>query len=209
MKKLFCLLLTLLMLPIALAEGFDNAALKQDENLYTLDVFQSVDTLVRMQNQPYSGEMDPMGKYDYGELYVYIDYRIMPTLEMTLIQLTASVTVYEPLRAQEVAFEVSGQRYTFPMACEQSEYDGIYMEDYATCLNDESLAFLKALAQQKKDEPIRVIFLDLGETLLTGRVILPGQDAATLYDRYIDLGGKKQNLKALRETYPCKVEKIK
>jgi hypothetical protein len=51
-----------------------------------------------------------------------------------------------------------------------------------------------------------VEFLSLGETVFAGEVIIPGQEAAQLYDRFIDLGGKKQELKRLDATWPCTVK---
>ena len=80
------------------------------------------------------------------------------------------------------------------------------MEDYAVCLTDTYLPLMKIITQQKKDEPIAVEFLSLGETVFAGEVIIPGQEAAVLYDRFIDLGGKKQELKRLEATWPCTVK---
>ena len=36
-----------------------------------------------------------------------------------------------------------------------------------------------------------------------------GEEAAAIYDQWIDLGGKQQSLKPLEELWPCKVEKQK
>ena len=51
--------------------------------------------------------------------------------------------------------------------------------------------------------------LSLGETVFSGLVVIPGEDAAALYDHFIDLGGKMQALKKLDEVWPCKMEKLK
>ena len=83
------------------------------------------------------------------------------------------------------------------------------MEDHTTYLTDASLPLLKAIAQQKTDAPIPVELLSLGEVVFSGLVVIPGEEAADLYDRFIDLGGKKQELKKLDEVWPCKVEKVK
>ena len=103
---------------------------------------------------------------------------------------------------------VGGKRYTFTVNYEQSEYDGIYMEDYAVCLTDTSLPLLKVIAQQKTDKPIQVEYLSLGEVVFSAQVIIPGQDAALIYDRFVDYGGKKQDLSWYDAMWPCKVEKV-
>ncbi len=205
MKKMIALLLALLLPLTALA--FDSEELLRTPSSYHYEQFGTADTVVRMENQPWQGEMDFTEVYDDGELYVYIDYLHLANLDVTLLRLTAAITVYEPLQANQVRFTVGGKTYTFDLPCEQSEYDGVYMEDYMTCLTDASLPLLQAIARQKTDDPIEVAFLSGGEVMLTGRVILPGQEVADLFDRYVDLGGKQQNLKDWDGKYPCKVEK--
>ena len=111
------------------------------------------------------------------------------------------------LRADTVAITVAGKRYAFSVTAEVFEYDGIYQEDYAICLTDAGLSFLKALAQQKKDDPIPVEFLVEDEVRLSGVVVIPGDDAAKIYDLYIDLGGKTQELKSIDDLWPVKVTK--
>ena len=51
--------------------------------------------------------------------------------------------------------------------------------------------------------------LAYGEAVFSGTVIIPGEDAAWLYDRFIDLGGKRQNLGRFELRWPCAVEKVK
>lgn len=205
LKKMLLLLLCMaLCFPAALAESaFDNAALLATENM---DVFEhpgTANTVVRPVNQPYLGQADE--GYD-GELDAYVDYLILPDLEVTLLRIFLSTVTYEPLTAQEMRLTVGGKQYTFAVEYDQSEYDGIYMEDYAVCLTDASLPLLKAIAQQKKDDPIPVEFLCDGEVAFSGLILIPGQDAADLYDRFIDLGGKKQSLKAYDDLWPCSVK---
>lgn len=207
MKKLLAFLMILLLLtPAALAE-FDLAALRADTELYALEIPGSVDVVYRPVNQPYLGQVDE--GFD-GELVAYVDYLALVDEDATVLRLMIASVVYDAaLNADQLRLTVQGKTYTFDVTHEESEYDGVYMEDYTTCLVGDGLAMLKTIAQQKKDDPIHVELLSLGETMFSGLVIIPGEEAARLYDRWIDLGGKKQNLKLLEEVWPCKVEKVK
>lgn len=208
MKKIAALLLLLtLCLPTALAESaFDTAALQQAENMTVFTPYGTFDTVVRPVNQPYIGQADmPVD----GGLIAYVDYITLIDQNVTLLRLLVCIEAFEPITADQLRLTVGGKTYTFDVTHEQAEYDGLYLEDYAACLTDASLPLLKAIAQQKTDQPIPVELISLGEAAFSGQVIIPGEEAATLYDRYIDLGGKKQNLKALDEVWPCKIEKSK
>ena len=207
MKRFMAFLLALLLAaPAALAE-FDTAPLKDDPALYSYTLPGTVNTAYRPVNQPYIGQVDE--GFD-GDLVVYVDYLTLVDEGATLLRLTVSTTVFDyPLNAQEFRLTVGGKRYTITAGHEESEYDGLYMEDYSACLTDASLPLLKAIAQQKQDAPIPVELLSLGDVVFSGLVIIPGEEAAELYDRFVDLGGKKQALKQLDELWPCKVEKIK
>lgn len=200
MKKLIALLLPLTLLP-ASALAFDSEELHRLPNTTAFEHPGSADTVIRMMNQPYMGEMDD------GSLAVFIDFIEKVDLDLTLLRVMTSISVYEPIQADTLIFTVGKKTYSFTAECDQYEYDGIYMEDYTFCLTGESLAFLKALAQQKKDDPIPVTFTYEGTDMATGRVVLPGDDAASLYDAYTDLGGKKQDLSGLEEKWPCKIGK--
>lgn len=202
MKRLFVLLLTL-MLPLCVLADFDNEALRETENCIMMMQPGTWDTLVCPMNQPYRGEIED------GLLKVSVDYIEKADLNMTLIRLAVQLEVYDNVYADTVAFTVGGKTYAFGSQPELNEYDGIYMEDHYICLTDASLAFLKAVAQQKQDDPIPVLFLREGELVLEGRVVLPGEDAAWLYDRFIDLGGKTQDLKSINELWPCEITKAK
>ena len=205
MKKLLALLLLLCCLPFGALAEFDTEELQRTENTYTFTHPGTVNTVTRLLNQPYWGQVDE--PWD-GDLCAYVDYVTMPDYEATLIRLFIGTESFDPIAAEEMRLTVAGKSYTFTVTYEQTEYDGIYMEDYIVCLTDASLPLLKAIAQQKTDEPIPVEFLLLGEIVFVGQVIIPGEDAALLYDRYIDLGGKMQELKKLDEVWPCKVEKV-
>ena len=203
MKKFLALLLCLLMSTAVADSAFDVNELRRTENMNIFTPYGSVDTVVRPLNQPYIGQVD--APYD-GGLIAYADYITLVDADVTLLRLVVSIEAFEPITADQMRLTVGKKTYTFDVTYEQAEYDGLYMEDYTVCLTDASLPLMKAIAQQKKDDPIRVEFLSLGETVFAGVVIIPGQEAAVLYDRYINLGGKKQELKRLDATWPCVVK---
>ena len=207
MKRfLACLLAMFLAVPAALAE-FDIAALKADPDLMIFTHPGTVNTVYRLPNQPYIGQVDEAFE---GELVAYVDYLTLADEGVTLLRLMISTVVYDmPINADQLRLTVGGKSYTLTVPHEESEYDGLYMEDYTACLTDASLPLLKAIAQQKTDAPIPVELLSLDEVVFSGLVVIPGEEAAGLYDRFIDLGGKKQELKKLDAIWPCKVENVK
>ena len=207
MKRIFALILMMtLLLTSAMAE-FNTDALKTDADLYSFTPHGTVDTVYRGVNQPYIGQVDE--GYE-GGLVAYVDYITLADHDVTLLRLMISTEVFDlPLGAQEVRLTVGGKQYTLPVSREESEYDGLYMEDFTACLVGEGLNMLKAIAQQKQDNPIPVELLSQGETVFSGLVIIPGEAAASLHDRFVDLGGKTQGLKKLEELFPCKAEKVK
>lgn len=206
MKKLLALLLILFLASPALAE-MDLTPLKTDPDWYAFPQGGTLNTVYRAVNQPYIGQVD--GAFD-GDLVAYVDFITLVDRDVTLLRLMASTEMFGlPLGADQLRLTVAGKRYAFSVSREESEYDGLYMEDYTTCLVGEGLTMLKAIAQQKKDHPITVELLAEGSVVFTGQVIIPGAEAAAIYDRFIDMGGKKQNIKSLEEQFPCKVEKTK
>ena len=203
MKKFLAMLLCLL-LTTALAESaFDVTTLRQLDDMTVFTSYSRVDTVVRPLNQPYIGQVD--APYD-GGLIAYVDYITLVDANATLLRLVVSIEAFDPICADQMRLTVGKKTYTFDVDYQQSEYDGLYMEDYEVCLTDASLPMMKAIAQQKKDAPIPVEFFSMGEKVFAGVVIIPGQEAAVLYDRFIDLGGKKQELKRLNATWPCTVK---
>ena len=207
MKRIFALVLMMaLLLTSALAE-FNTDALKTDADMYSFTQFGTVDTVYRSVNQPYIGQADE--QYD-GGLVAYVDYITLADHDVTLLRLMISTESFGlPLGAQEIRLTVGGKQYTLPVSRVESEYDGLYMEDFTACLVGEGLNILKAVAQQKHDDPIPVELLSLGDVVFSGLVIIPGEEAASLHDRFVDLGGKTQSLKKLEELFPCKAEKVK
>lgn len=208
MKRILSIVLCLCLLfpALALAE-FDPAPLKSDPDIIVIPLPNSVNTVYRAVNQPYYGQVDE--GFD-GELSAFVDYVTLVDAEATVLQLMICTVSWDmPFNAPEIRLTVGKTSYTLAVTHEESEYDGIYMEDYAACLVGEGLNLLKSIAQQKKDDPIRVELLSEGNVVFSGQVIIPGEEAAAIYDRWIDLGGKQQSLKPLEELWPCKVEKQK
>ena len=203
MKKLIAAFFVALLLPVFALAEFNNAELQRTENCIVMMQPGSWDVLVCPMNQPYQGELAD------GWLDVSVDYIQKVDLDMTLIRVAVAVEVYDNLYADTIAFTVGDKRYAFSVQAEVFEYDGVYQEDYFICLTDASLPFLKAVAQQKKDEPIPVEFISLEETVTTGSVILPGEEVAWIYDLFIDLGGKSQDLKSVDDLWPCRITKVK
>lgn len=202
MKKLIALLLTLVLLPaVALAE-FDTETLLERANV-TRSFDKNQDTVYSLSDVFYLGEIDE------GTLLLTLDFVEKSALDMTLIRVDVLLMLYDMMVADTVTFTVGGKSYAFTAEPETFEYDGIYQEEYILCLTDASLPFLKALAQQKKDAPIPVAFSRMGEVRLEGQIVIPGEDAATFYDLYIDLGGKKQDLKSIDDMWPCEIVKVK
>lgn len=206
MKKLICLLLALFLAVPALAE-LDLSPLKDDPDWTAFPVPGSVDTFYRAANQPYRGQVDE--GFD-GELVAYVDYITLVDAGVTVPRLMICTVVWDfPLNAQEVRLTVGKTRYTLAATHTESEYDGVYMEDYASCLVGDGLELLKTIARQKNDEPIPVELLLDGSVVFSGQVIIPGEEAAQIYDRYINMGGKTQNVKALEALWPVEKETIR
>ncbi len=201
MKKLLALLLTLLLTPAALAE-FDNAALEAVEDYQVLPPDAALNTVVRPLNQPYLGESSN------GQMMaVYVDFVELVDAEATLPRLLASLTLDEPMQADTMVVTVNKKVYSFAVTCDQTEYDGIFMEDYAVCLAKTSLPLLKDLAKQKREVSVPFVFLRDGQEVLSGQAALPGGEMKALYDKFVALGGTKQPLDALDEMFPCQVKK--
>lgn len=204
MKKWLCLLVCCLLLPAAaLAESeFDDEALRRMEDFTVFGEPGSPNTVFRPVNQPYQGQVDD--PYE-GWLVAYVDFVSLPDYGATLPRLLVSIETFEPVGADAMRLTVGGKTYTFTVNGDRAEYDDVYMEDYAVCLSAVSLPMMKAIAQQKKDQPICVEFFVQEELVFAGQVVLPGKEVAELYDTFIDLGGKRQDLKRFDEIWPCKV----
>ncbi|MBQ7138096.1 MAG: hypothetical protein IJO39_03770 [Clostridia bacterium] len=206
MKRfLACLMLLMLFTP-ALAE-LDLSPLKDDPDWTAFPVSNSVNTFYRAANQPYHGQVDE--GFD-GELVAYVDYITLVDAGVTVPRLMLCTVAWDlPLNAQEVRLTVGKTRYTLAASHTESEYDGVYMEDYESCLVGDGLALLKTIAQQKTNAFIPVELLLDGSVVFSGQVIIPGEEAAQIYDRYIDMGGKTQNVKALEALWPVEKETIR
>ena len=203
MKKLLTLLLILTLLPAGALAEFNNTALRQLEDCIVMTQPGTWDVLVCPVNQPYQGEMED------AWLQVSVDFAEKADVGMTLVRVAVGVEVFDNIYADAIAFTVGGKRYAFSVEADVFEYDAVYQESYYIYLTDASLPFLKALAQQKKDNPIPIEFVSMDEVVATGAVVIPGDDAAWIYDTFIDLGGKSQDLKYLNDRWPCTITSVK
>lgn len=203
MRRLLTMLLALLLLPVAALAEFNTEALRLEEGFITMMRPGTWDMLYCPANQPYLGEMED------AWLDVSVDFVELADIDMTLVRVSVRVETYDNIYADTLVFTVGGKEYAFAVQADVFEYDAVYQETYDVCLTQESLAFLKALAQQKKDSPIPVALISGGETVMTGSVVIPGAEAARIYDLFIDLGGKSQDLKSVEELWPCTITKAK
>lgn len=202
MKKLMASVLALLLLCGGALAEFNNEELERTENCIVMMQPGTWEKLICPMNQPFRGELAD------GWLDVSVDFIQKERLDMTLIRLAVGIEVYDNVYADTIVFTLAGKQYAFRTQAEVFEYDGVYQEDYYICLTDASLPFLKAIAQQKTDEPIPLAFVSLDETVMTGSVVIPGEEAAWIYDLFINLGGRSQDLKGIDELWPCTITKV-
>ncbi len=207
MRKLLMLLtIAMLLISAALAE-FDTEPLRLDEDHFVFTDEGTLDTVYRPVHQPYLGQLDETWE---GDLIAYAEFVTLVNEGVTVPRLLICTVAYDmPLRADQAAVMVGKTKYIFPVSAVEAEYDGQYLEDHAICLAGEGLEMLRAIARQKTDAPVAVELISLGEIVFSGQVIISGDDAAELYDRFVDLGGRQQNLRAVEERWPCTVEKVK
>ena len=202
MNKLLILLLTLLlMVGAASAEAFDRAELERTPECYVFVEEDTPNVVVRPQNQPFLGEADGAD----GMMIAYLDYVYLVNEEAVLLRLTISTELPEMLGATEMTVSVDQTDYIFTVSSSVSEYDSIYYEDYAVCLGETGLKMLKAIAQRKKDTPLTITLTS--DTSLTGRIVIPGDAASEMYNRFIDLGGRNQPLKSFDAQWPVRLVK--
>lgn len=201
MKRLMGLLACLLVLfGAALAEDFDQAGLENMENCDVYLEVNGVDTVVRPKDQPYPGETE----LEDSELSVFLDFVQMPNEDATFMRLTLSLMSYEFVAANEMTIVVGGKNYVFSVFPEVSEYDMTYFEDYITCMTDESLPMIKAMARSKTDT-FAIKLAGAGE--VNGSITLDLDAVAELYDAYVDLGGAAQDLEQFRALWPVMIIK--
>ena len=201
MRKLMILLLAALLLTGgALAEGFDSAALEQTEGMTVFPDEDSACTVIRPEGQPFPGHTEDA----WEELTAYLDFVEDPDEDMTLLRLTVSLVSDRYLAARKMTVTAGDTDYVFEVDHLVSEYDMVYYEDYAVCLSDESLPMLCAMARSREDS--FAVTLE-GQETVRGEISLPPEEAARLYDLYIDLGGKAQRLDLVRDRWPVQTVK--
>lgn len=202
MKKWFSLALAMLLaLSCALAE-FDFDALKNLDDMVVYTLPGTADTVVRPMVVPYQGTLGE------DEMIAQLDYIILPDQEVATLRLCLSLSLFDPLQADSVTVTVGGVCYTFPVEPEVTEYDGIYMEDYALILTSESMPLLTALSGKKSDGCLKVTFCREDEEIVReGEVVLSREDVKAMLTQFDELGGGKQDLSVLVEKYPCETKK--
>lgn len=200
MKRIFCILLALMLLTAPALAEFDQAGLEKLEGCQVYMDSNGTDTIVRPEDQPYAGQVD----LPDAELAVFLDYADIPDESATFLRLTLSLTSYEYVGAGEVAITVDGKTYIFHVFPVTSEYDMTYFEDYVICMTSESLPMIKAMARSKTGEfPLKMT----GTVTVEGAMTLPPDRVAQIYDDYVDFGGTSQDLELARETWPVLIVK--
>ena len=201
MRKLMILLLAALLLTgSALADGFNSAALEQVEGMTVFPDEGSACTVIRPEGQPFSGHTEDA----WEELTAYLDFVEDPNEDMTLMRLTVSLVSDRYLAANKLTITAGDTDYVFEVNHLVSEFDMVYYEDYAVCLSDESLPLIRAMARSRVDA--FAVTLE-GQETVRGEISLPPEEAARLYDLYIDLGGKAQRLDLVRDRWPVQTVK--
>lgn len=203
-KQLTALMAALLMLlqGTALAE-FDLTELLSTPDTYTFVDEVTQDLVVRATNQPF------IGASEGGELIAYLDYVQLVQDGQVLLRLTVSTAMDSRFAAETLSVQVDRKAYEFAVFPAMTEYDRTYYADYTVCFTLKSLPMLKAIAQRKADDPLTVTLTDPDGITVTGQVVIPGQTAADMYDRFIDLGGKKQELAAYEDLWPVIITGVK
>ena len=200
-RRWFLCLCVLLMISGCACAEVDAAFLEATEGAQVFLDDNGIDTVIRPSGQPFFGTMD----HENMQLCSYLDYVEMPGMEDTVfIRLTLAVETWEQTSADRIGIRVGKENYIFEVNARISEYDMTYYEDYVICLTDKSLPMLKAMAGGKTDTFELTLY---GEKQITGRLELSRKTAKTVYNRYVDAKGHKQNLESFREIWPCIVEK--
>lgn len=199
MKRMLTLLLALLLLGgAAAAEGFDCLELERTPDCLVYQEAPGVNTVVRPMEQPFECMVDREG----DELVCCLDFIEMPNEDAVFLRLTLSLMTRSPLNAGEMIVEVDGVSYAFPVTAMASEYDQLFFEDYAVCITDESLPMVKAIARSRRDGFSATL---VGTESVACTLSLPPESVAAIYDRYIDLGGKQQDLSIFRDLWPVRI----
>lgn len=200
MKRLISMLVFLALLLGTAAAEFDQAGLEAMTGCQVYMDVNGVDTIVRPMDQPWQGETE----LEDSELLVYLDFIQMPNEDATFLRLTLALKSCEYLAANEMTISVGGTDYVFDVFPQVWEYDMTYFEDYITCMTDESLPMIKAMARSKTDTfAIKLA----GEKEVGGSITLNLDRVAELYDAYINFGGAQQNLELCRELWPVMIIK--
>lgn len=202
MKKWLCIVLALMLCGASASAEFDFSALKEMEDAIVTDIPGTADTIVRPMRMPYQGELGE------DDLIANLDYIILPDQEVAALRICLSVSLFEPMQADQVAVTLDGKCYTFSVTPDVSEYDGIYMEDYALVMTSDSMPLMQALSKGKQEQTMTVVFICTEDGMQkTGSISLPAEDVKELLAEYAAFGGDDQDLALIAERFPCTVEK--
>ncbi|MBR4710806.1 MAG: hypothetical protein IKP10_02160 [Clostridia bacterium] len=200
MKAWLCALLSVLfllcLLSAAAEDGepvFNLSALEADESLYCYPDDNGIDTVYRDQSMPWSGACDE------GWADVFLDFVELANEDVVALRLSVSVTLDDMLTADRLTFELDGRQWRFAVITRVNEYDQVFMEDYGVCLAGDSLTLLDALA---KGGGHTLGFVLEGERTLTGSVTVQGDKVRELRDRWISLGGGRQDMTKVAARWP-------
>lgn len=193
MKRWACLLLSLaLLFACALAHTVDTDVLLEGLDHHEWPDLNGVDTMYRPANQPWHGETEN------GTLFVYLDYVDCVNDDMLFMRLTLNLESYEKLVSPHVVFTVGGKEWVMTAEVNIDEYDGTFYEDYMIYFTDDSAELLKAII---KGGGRAQVFID-GEIPYHGVVIIPPEELAGLYDRYVNAGGFRQRFDIYHSMWP-------
>lgn len=200
MRIRLCMLLSLLLLicllPAAAEDGeqvFDLSALEEDENYYSYGDDNGIDTVWRSQSMPWSGFCGE------GSADLFLDYVELANEGAVALRLSVSVVLDDMLAADEMTLTVDGKQWRFAVHTVCNEYDQVFMEDYGVCLAGESLGLLDALSGNGLHT---VSFTLTGERTVTGTVNVPGEEACALRNKWVFLGGPRQDLSRVEARWP-------
>ncbi len=198
MKSRFLWLLTAVACLLAFAacaedwEGFDLAALENDETITSFLDDNGIDTVYRSENQPFFGETDD------GEVYGFLDYVELANGDLVVIRFTLAMNMEDELYADTMTLRFGDRAWTWSVTTRGSEYDSNYQEDYSVYLVGDGWELLEALAKAHGE---KVSFTLLGYRTVIGTVTVDAAEAGRIRSNYVSLGGLQQDLTRLEERW--------
>lgn len=193
MKRIAAVVMTVsLLLSTALAHGVDMSVLLEGLEVNERLDLNGVDTIYRSASQPWIYETET------GKLRVYLDYVDAVNDDMLFLRMTLTFAAYEQLTTPHVTFTVNGEAWIPTMIVHAEEYDGTYYHDYMLCFTDETAPLLKAIIRAGGLATVDVGGLEP----FHAEMMLPVEEMADLYDRYVNAGGMKQHFQIYHSVWP-------